>query len=67
VRRRTFITLLGGAATTLPNPEHGQSERVRRVGLIMVQAERDPEGEARVRAFREGLRDLGRAEGRNLH
>jgi putative ABC transport system substrate-binding protein len=43
-----------------------QGERMRRVGVLMAHAESDPEGQANVAAFREGLQKLGWMEGRNL-
>jgi putative ABC transport system substrate-binding protein len=67
MRRRDFITLLGGAAAALPLAARGQqSGRVRRVG-VLVGAENDAETQARVAAFRQGLAALGWIEGRNLH
>lgn len=52
----------------LPSPARAQpADKVRRVGVIMVQDEHDPEGVARFAAFRDGLRSLGWIEGRNLH
>ena len=39
---------------------------MRRIGVLMAYAESDPEGQARVAAFREGLQKLGWAEGRNI-
>jgi putative ABC transport system substrate-binding protein len=67
VRRRDFITLFGGAAVAWPLAAHAQrGERVRRIGLLMVNAEDDPEGQTRVGAFRQRLRELGWTEGRNI-
>jgi putative tryptophan/tyrosine transport system substrate-binding protein len=67
MRRREFITLLGGAAATWPLVARAQQgERVRRVGVLMNNAEDDPEGQARAAAFRQGLQALGWAEGKNL-
>src|SRR5713101_8293155 len=66
LRRRDFITLLGGAAAAWPLPLSAQQgERMRRIGVLMAYAEGDREGQAFVVAFREGLQKLGRAEGRN--
>jgi ABC-type uncharacterized transport system substrate-binding protein len=68
MRRREFITLLGGAAAALPLPARAQqADRMRRIGVLSGLAENDPEGHARVAAFREGLQKLGWAEGRNVH
>jgi putative ABC transport system substrate-binding protein len=65
--RREFITLLSGAAVAWPLAARGeQSDRIRRVGLLMGIAESDPEGQARVAAFRSGLGQLGWQEGNSL-
>ena len=66
MRRREFITLLGGAAAW-PFAARGQGDRVRRVGVLTATSERDPEAQVRMGAFREGLQKLGWAEGRNLY
>jgi ABC-type uncharacterized transport system substrate-binding protein len=67
VRRREFITLLGGAAVGWPLAARAQqSDRVRRIGVLMSFAANDPEAQLRVAAFEKGMRDLGWAEGRNL-
>jgi putative tryptophan/tyrosine transport system substrate-binding protein len=67
MKRRAFITLLGGAAAAWPLAARAQqSERMRRIGVLMSLAETDPEAQARVAAFREGLQTLGWAEGRNV-
>ena len=67
MRRREFITLLGGAALASPVAARAQQPgRMRRVGVLMGVAESDPEGQARIAAFRQGLSDLGWADSRNL-
>jgi len=67
VRRRAFITLLGGAAIAWPlSGSTQQLDRVRRIGVLMGFLESDPEAQARVAAFREGLQKLGWTEGRNV-
>ena len=67
MRRREFISLLGGAAAAWPLTARAQQgERMRRIGVLMSLAESDPEAQARVAAFREGLQKLGWAEGRNV-
>jgi putative ABC transport system substrate-binding protein len=66
MRRRQFITLLGGAAAAWPLMAGAQqADRVRRIGVLMGVAN-DAEGEARVAAFRQGLHQLGWVEGRNV-
>jgi putative tryptophan/tyrosine transport system substrate-binding protein len=64
MRRREFIIVLGGAAAW-PLGARAQ-DRVRRVGIFMDLAEQDAEGQARVAAFRNGMKDLGWEEGRNV-
>jgi ABC-type uncharacterized transport system substrate-binding protein len=67
VRRREFITLLGGAAAAWPITTRAQQpERMRRIAVLMNNAEDDPEGQARAAAFRQGLQALGWTEGKNL-
>ena len=59
MRRREFITLLGGAVAAWPLAARAQqSERMRRVGLLVGLAD-DWEGQARVTAFKQGLQELG--------
>jgi putative ABC transport system substrate-binding protein len=62
MKRREFITLLGGTAAAWPLAARAQSDRVRRIGVLMAYAESDPEGQAWVAAFREGLQKLGWTE-----
>lgn len=68
MKRRTFISLLGGAAVAWPLAARAQqpAERVRRIGLLTNLTERDTEGRARDEAFVEGLRRSGWTEGTNL-
>jgi putative tryptophan/tyrosine transport system substrate-binding protein len=67
MRRREFITLLGGAIGTWPLAVSAQrGDRVRRIAVLMTNAEDDPEGWTRAAAFRQGLRELGWTEGQNL-
>jgi putative tryptophan/tyrosine transport system substrate-binding protein len=67
MRRREFITLVGGAAATWPLAARAQQpERMRRIGVLMHLPENDPEAQARMQAFRQGLQQLGWAEGRNV-
>src|SRR5262245_1858640 len=66
MRRREFITLLGGAAVWPVAARAPQGERVRRIGVLMSTAADDPEGQARIAAFHQGLQQLGWAIGHNV-
>ena len=67
MRRREFIRLLGGAAVVAPPAYAQQSDRVKRIGVLVGAAtEHDPESEARIAAFRRGLEELGWVDGRNI-
>jgi ABC-type uncharacterized transport system substrate-binding protein len=67
MRRREFITFLGGAAATWPVAARAQQpERMQRIGVLMGYAENDPEAQTRLAAFRQGLLALGWDERRNL-
>ena len=66
MKRREFIALLGGAAAAWPLAVRAQqTERIRRIGILMSIAD-GPEGQARIAALRQGLQELGWVEGRNL-
>jgi putative tryptophan/tyrosine transport system substrate-binding protein len=65
MRRREFITFLGSTAASWPLAARAQQPK-RRIGLLMPMAEEDPVGQARVRAFLDGLQPLGWADGRNI-
>jgi len=69
VKRREFITLLGGAAAAWPLAARAQQgERMRRIGVLIAGlSEKDSEGQLRMAAFRQGLQNLGWVEGRNVH
>ena len=67
MKRRAFITLLGGAAAAWPLAAGAQQgERVRRIVFLHSLAENDPEVQARIAAFRQGLEALGWREKRNV-
>ena len=65
MRRRQFITLLGGAAAWPLAARAQQSGRMRRIGVLMSTPADDPEGQARIAAFHQGLQELGWTLGRN--
>ena len=65
MKRRDLIVLFGGA-TAWPLVARAQAEKKRRIGVLMVWPEGDPEAQAQIAAFRDGLRSLGWAEGRNI-
>jgi len=65
MRRREFITLLGGAVTAWPLAARGQ-EGMRRVGVLMNTGADEPESQARLAAFMQGLQEFGWAVGRNV-
>jgi putative ABC transport system substrate-binding protein len=66
-RRREFITLVGGAAAAWPLAARAQQgEPMRRVGALMSTAADDPEGQARIAAFQQGLQQFGWTIGRNV-
>jgi putative ABC transport system substrate-binding protein len=66
MRRREFITLLGGAAAWPLAARAQQPERMRRIGVLIGLLEGDPEGQERLGAFRKGLLELGWVQGRNI-
>src|SRR6266852_5468004 len=67
MRRREFVTLLGGAAAAWPFAARAQQpERLRRIGVLMYLAADDAEGQARLAAFAQALKQLGWSDGRNL-
>ena len=67
MRRREFITLLGGAAAAWPLSAHAQQPTgIRRVGVLLNLSENDVEAQRLVKAFREALAQLGWADGRNV-
>jgi putative ABC transport system substrate-binding protein len=67
MRRREFIILLGSAAAGWPLAARAQQpERMRRIGVLMSNSETDTDGQARIGALRQGLKELGWVEGKNL-
>ena len=68
MKRREFITLLGGAAAAWPLAARAQQppQPVRRIGVLMTNAEHDSEAQQRVKALNQGLEKLGWAPGRTV-
>jgi putative tryptophan/tyrosine transport system substrate-binding protein len=66
LKRRDFVTLLGGAAAWPLAARAQQPEWMRRIGVLMAQAADDPEGHARITAFAQGLQEAGWTTGRNV-
>jgi putative ABC transport system substrate-binding protein len=67
MRRREFITFLGGAAAAWSVAARAQqADRIRRIGVLMGYASTDPEGQALLAEFTRHLAELGWAEGRNV-
>ena len=67
MRRREFISLLGGAAAAWPTVARAQQpDRARRIGVLMNRAADNPEGQDRLAAFHQGLQELGWGVGRNV-
>ena len=67
MKRREFITLLGGAAAAWPLAARAQqAERVRRIGVLMSVAATIRRSQARIAAFLQGLQEVGWTVGRNV-
>ena len=67
MRRREFITLIGGAAATWPMAVRAQQTGgLRRIGVLISLAADDPQAQARLSAFVQGLRELGWTDSRNV-
>jgi putative tryptophan/tyrosine transport system substrate-binding protein len=66
MKRRAFISLIGGAAAAWPLAARAQDGRMRRVGVLLALFDSDPEGQPRIAAFQRELESLGWTEGRNI-
>ena len=66
IRRREFISLLGGAAARPLTASAQQGDRLRRIGVLMAYDENDPLAKLLVSAFTQALADLGYTVGRNV-
>jgi putative ABC transport system substrate-binding protein len=68
MQRRNFIRLLGGAAVAWPLAARAQqSDRVRRIGVLLAATADDPDYQVRIAAFQQGLQQMGWSNGRNVH
>jgi len=68
MRRRDFIEVIGVTAAAWPLAARAQqAERARRIGVLCYYVKGDAEGQARIAAFRQSLRESGWIEGRNVH
>src|SRR5437764_10951149 len=66
LQRRAFITLLGGTAAWPLAARAQQGERIRRIGVLVPAAANDPEFQARMGTFEQGLQESGWSIGRNV-
>jgi putative ABC transport system substrate-binding protein len=67
IGRRELLAALGGAAAAWPLAAYAQQrERMRRIGVLIALASDDPQGQARLVAFVQGLQELGWTDGRNV-
>jgi len=66
MRRREFLGVVGGAAAWPLAVRAQQAERIRRIGLLIAQLADDPEAQARLAAFVQGLQQMGWVDGRNV-
>jgi putative ABC transport system substrate-binding protein len=66
LKRREFITLLGGVAAWPVAARAQQRERMRRIGVLINRAADNPDGQARLAAFQQALQQLGWRDGRNV-
>jgi putative tryptophan/tyrosine transport system substrate-binding protein len=68
MRRQDFIALAGATATAWPLAARAQQqpERQRQIGILLTLTKDNPDGQARVNAFRQGLESLGWRDGRNI-
>ena len=67
IGRRELLVALGGAAAAWPLAARAQqTDRLRRIGLLMNRAADNPEGQDRISAFHQGLQELGWSVGRNV-
>jgi len=66
MRRRDFIKVIVGSAAAWPLAARAQKEHIRRIGVLMNRAANDPDGQARLAAFKQKLQQLGWTDGDNV-
>src|SRR6516165_312900 len=66
LKRREFVSLLGGAAVWPITGRAQQAERMRRIGVLINRAADNKEGQARLAAFQQAFQQLGWSDGRNV-
>jgi putative tryptophan/tyrosine transport system substrate-binding protein len=66
MKRREFISLIGGAAAAASGPARAQQHRVRHIGMLMGYAQNEPDTQARMTAFRQAFEQLGWKDGGNV-
>ena len=66
MRRREFISLLGGVAAWPLAAHAQQAQRMRRIGVLMNTVPDDPVAQAQAKAFQQGLQQLDWTDGRNV-
>jgi putative tryptophan/tyrosine transport system substrate-binding protein len=66
VERRTFMAMIAGGLVAAPLAAEAQQPKVPVIGVLMTTAADDPESNARIEAFLQGLHDLGWTDGRNV-
>ena len=68
MNRRDLLTLAAGTAVAWPRAVRAQQvQAMRKLGVLMIGAEDDPDSKLRIAAFQQGLRELGWQDGRNIH
>ncbi len=65
MKRRDFISLIGGTAVAWPLA--ARAEGMRKLGVLMIVSENEPDSRRRITAFQQGLGDLGWHDGQNIH
>jgi putative ABC transport system substrate-binding protein len=66
MKRRAFMTILGGTAVTWPLATRAQDARMRRIGVLLFSSENDPGGKAQFASFKLAISQAGWIDGRNV-